>query len=283
MDKCNVLTQHANVLNNLHKIHLEPSAKIRFIMCNLYIMRNGGSGEYKYKFYPSMEPKRVIPLSWSDHYQQFIRRRAITSELKVLMYKRRQAIKKITENNPTSVVPFVKSGVRRWWRIRKVENKQKKIEIKIKSTNIRRKKEQLKRKSVTEEIGEMDYLGQVVKDAYIHENIAKDPNLDHFQGWDENYLKDVHNLKLVSRPKLSRKQIKKIFQLYDTDGSGSIDRNELQVLAYSLGEIWDDQRLDEVMNEIDTDGGGDIDFEEFCYWFQNSLETMEERVSYITL
>ena len=49
------------------------------------------------------------------------------------------------------------------------------------------------------------------------------------------------------------------------------------MLAYSLGEIWDEDRLDEVMLEIDEDGSGEIDFEEFCYWFQNTIESMEER------
>ena len=90
----------------------------------------------------------------------------------------------------------------------------------------------------------MDYLGQVVKDAHAHEGQSGEVK------WNENYQKEVQNLKLVTRPKLSRKEIKRIFQLYDTDGGGTIDRNELQVLAYSLGEIWDDERLDQVMAEI---------------------------------
>ena len=49
------------------------------------------------------------------------------------------------------------------------------------------------------------------------------------------------------------------------------------MLAYSLGEIWDDERLDEVMMEIDADGSGEIDFDEFAFWFQNSIENGEER------
>ena len=111
----------------------------------------------------------------------------------------------------------------------------------------------LKREKVFEEISDMDHLGEVVRACDLP--------------WDQNYGKsEVRNLKLVSRPKLTRSQIRRIFNLYDTDGSGAIDRNELQVLAYSLGEIWDNEKLDEVMGEIDLDGGGDIDFDEFCHW-----------------
>jgi hypothetical protein len=110
----------------------------------------------------------------------------------------------------------------------------------------------------------MDHLGEVVRACDLP--------------WDQNYGKsEVRNLKLVSRPKLTRSQIRRIFNLYDTDGSGAIDRNELQVLAYSLGEIWDNEKLDEVMREIDLDGGGDIDFDEFCHWFQNKEENLDDR------
>ena len=244
MDKCNVLTHHAIVLNQLREIHVVPSTRVRFIMANLFIMRNGGSGEYKYKFLPAMEPRRMIPRKLGDAYQQFRRRRAITQELKVLMYKRKVAIRKLYDQNPTSVVPFVRSGVRRWFRIKNVKKKEEAINKTI-QRNARLKKKQKKQRSVVvRNIAEMDYLGQVVKDAHAHEGQSGEVK------WNENYQKEVQNLKLVTRPKLSRKEIKRIFQLYDTDGGGTIDRGELQVLAYSLGEIWDDQRLDQVMAEI---------------------------------
>ena len=191
-------------------------------------------------------------MSWGDSYKQWQRKRAITNELKILLYKRKQSIKKIAEQHPTSVIPFVRSGHRRWWRIRKIKTK---AAILTTNQRIKRKlkfKRQQKRKVVMADISEMDHLGQVVQDA--NNASATTTGTVRKVEWDENYQSEVKNLKIVTRPKLSRKEIKKIFVLYDTDGGGTIDRNELQVLAYSLGEIWDNEKLDSVMKEIDTDG-----------------------------
>ena len=63
MDKCQVLTSHALVLSLLVDVHLVPSTRLRFVMSNLYLMRNGGQGEYKYKYYPQMNNRRMVSLN----------------------------------------------------------------------------------------------------------------------------------------------------------------------------------------------------------------------------
>lgn len=60
----------------------------------------------------------------------------------------------------------------------------------------------------------------------------------------------------------------KIFRDYDKDGSGSIDRDELNAGLRSLGLRLSREEVDGVMEFLDTDGGGDIDLEEFLTHFK---------------
>ena len=60
----------------------------------------------------------------------------------------------------------------------------------------------------------------------------------------------------------------KIFRDYDTDSSGSIDRDELSAGLRSLGLRLSQDEVDGVMAYLDTDGGGDIDLQEFLYHFK---------------
>merc|ERR1711935_1140929 len=58
------------------------------------------------------------------------------------------------------------------------------------------------------------------------------------------------------------KELKDAFAVFDTDGSGSIDRKELKRLMKKLG-----QALTEA--EVDANGDGEISFEEFKSMMQN--------------
>ena len=53
------------------------------------------------------------------------------------------------------------------------------------------------------------------------------------------------------------------FRLFDTDGSGTIDRRELREAMRSLGYSIKDAALDKMIGDIDKDGDGTIDFNEF--------------------
>ena len=61
----------------------------------------------------------------------------------------------------------------------------------------------------------------------------------------------------------AKRQVKKLFEELDSDGSGSLDRGEITELLINLGHQLADGALDEAMALMDTDGGGEVEFEEF--------------------
>lgn len=64
----------------------------------------------------------------------------------------------------------------------------------------------------------------------------------------------------------------KIFELYDDDNNGYVDKDELKLLLQDVGEATGDKdllyltddRLNMIMNDIDDDGNGKIEKEELC-------------------
>ena len=72
--------------------------------------------------------------------------------------------------------------------------------------------------------------------------------------------------KSYERPGLSEEEIEEIreaFNLFDTDGSGTIDPKELKAAMQSLGFEAKNQTIYQMIGDIDKDGSGSIDFEEF--------------------
>lgn len=57
--------------------------------------------------------------------------------------------------------------------------------------------------------------------------------------------------------------VRPTFAVFDSDGSGSIDRKELKRLMKKLGQALTEAELDAMMDEVDTNGDGEISFEEF--------------------
>mmetsp|Transcript_19811 Transcript_19811/g.42679 ORF Transcript_19811/g.42679 Transcript_19811/m.42679 type:complete len:148 (+) Transcript_19811:130-573(+) len=51
------------------------------------------------------------------------------------------------------------------------------------------------------------------------------------------------------------KELRDAFKVFDTDGSGSISRDELKRLMTQLGQNLSEAELDAMMDEVDTDGG----------------------------
>jgi hypothetical protein len=60
-----------------------------------------------------------------------------------------------------------------------------------------------------------------------------------------------------------------IFEIYDADGSGTIDKEELKFMLIDLCVPVDDLELGRLVLQLDEDGSGDIDFEEFIDWYSN--------------
>merc|ERR1712164_219190 len=61
----------------------------------------------------------------------------------------------------------------------------------------------------------------------------------------------------------TREDIQKAFNLFDTDGSVTIDPKELMAAMQSLGFEAKNQTIYQMIGDIDKDNDGSIDFEEF--------------------
>ena len=80
----------------------------------------------------------------------------------------------------------------------------------------------------------------------------------------DSTVKDLMGLHIVARIK---GETRETFEAIDTDGNGTIDRQELQKVLYNLGEKVNEHDVTECFNEIDTDGNGEISFKEFETWY----------------
>ena len=70
--------------------------------------------------------------------------------------------------------------------------------------------------------------------------------------------------------------LKDLFDKIDTDGSGSLEREEVETLVGDLGKELTKDRLDEVMDELDVDGDGQVSFVEFKEWWDSQQFQSEE-------
>jgi Ca2+-binding EF-hand superfamily protein len=60
-----------------------------------------------------------------------------------------------------------------------------------------------------------------------------------------------------------KQEIKEAFDLFDTDGSGSIDAKELKVAMRALGFEPKKEEIQKMIQDVDDDGSGTIEFPEF--------------------
>jgi hypothetical protein len=77
---------------------------------------------------------------------------------------------------------------------------------------------------------------------------------------------------MAAEAEAERKQLRKLFEGIDEDGSGLLDRDEVYELAEKLGATLSTAELDDAMAEMDEDGSGEVDFEEFAEWFRMAKE-----------
>ncbi|WJX82362.1 putative calcium-binding protein cml13 [Trifolium repens] len=60
-----------------------------------------------------------------------------------------------------------------------------------------------------------------------------------------------------------KQEIKEAFELFDTDGSGTIDAKELNVAMRALGFEMTEEQIEQMIADVDRDGSGAIDYDEF--------------------
>ena len=73
-----------------------------------------------------------------------------------------------------------------------------------------------------------------------------------------------------------KKQLKESFDLFDKDASGDISVAEIYKIMRSFGNKLSRNEIKEMVNQIDTSGDGNLDFEEFCTFFEQ-VEVAEEQ------
>ncbi|WRX11037.1 EF-hand domain - like 10 [Theobroma cacao] len=76
-----------------------------------------------------------------------------------------------------------------------------------------------------------------------------------------------------------RQEIKEAFELFDTDGSGTIDAKELNVAMRALGFEMTEEQINQMIADVDKDGSGAIDFDEFVHMMTAKIgerDTKEE-------
>ncbi|NWI81158.1 CETN2 protein, partial [Dryoscopus gambensis] len=64
-------------------------------------------------------------------------------------------------------------------------------------------------------------------------------------------------------PEEQRREVREAFELFDTDGSGSIDVKELKVAMRALGFEPKKEEIKKMISDIDKEGTGKISFNDF--------------------
>ena len=62
-------------------------------------------------------------------------------------------------------------------------------------------------------------------------------------------------------------EVREIFDHYDRDGSGSIDRGELARLLEALGAAASEEELSIALDVVDADRSGKVSWSEFIAWW----------------
>jgi hypothetical protein len=72
------------------------------------------------------------------------------------------------------------------------------------------------------------------------------------------------------------KEFREMFQLVDSDGGGSIGRDEVLDLMRLVGYQCTEEEVDDMISEIDEDGNMEIDFDEFVTMMSRKPEALRE-------
>jgi len=73
------------------------------------------------------------------------------------------------------------------------------------------------------------------------------------------------------------KELKELFNMFDKDGGGTIDADEMYTAMKTLGQKVSKEEVTKLVEEMDDDGSGDIGFEEFFEMMDRRLVAAEEQ------
>merc|ERR1712038_2181929 len=74
-----------------------------------------------------------------------------------------------------------------------------------------------------------------------------------------------------------KEEIREAFDLFDTDGSGTIDAKELKVAMRALGFEPKKEEIKKMISDIDKDGTGTIDFNEFLQMMTTKMSEKDSK------
>ncbi|XP_043982405.1 caltractin [Gambusia affinis] len=99
-----------------------------------------------------------------------------------------------------------------------------------------------------------------------------------------NYRKSVASTsqkkKTSSKPDLTEEQkqeIKEAFDLFDTDGTGTIDIKELKVAMRALGFEPKKEEIKKMVSDVVKDGSGTIDFDDFLSMMTQKMNEKDSK------
>ncbi|XP_059470603.1 troponin C [Neocloeon triangulifer] len=77
--------------------------------------------------------------------------------------------------------------------------------------------------------------------------------------------------------------LRKAFQMFDTTKSGTIDTLKISTILNTLGQAYDDNELNALVEENDPEGSGKVNFETFCtiaihFLEEEDAEAMQEEL-----
>lgn len=85
----------------------------------------------------------------------------------------------------------------------------------------------------------------------------------------EAYLDEIFLKFEAERARYAAEHVRSVFQNFDLDGSGSIDRYEFSRACERLSPTMSPEDIEDALSIIDADGDGDITYEEFEKWWNS--------------
>jgi calmodulin len=74
-----------------------------------------------------------------------------------------------------------------------------------------------------------------------------------------------HLMKIIRRDSVRKedeeKTLRRAFKLFDKDGSGTIDKSELERITTQMGESLSKEELEQMLTLVDTNKDGKIDYD----------------------